>query len=316
MNKGKCIGVDVSKAQLDTSLSEPGQESSFANDPEGIESLTQALLAQTPKLVVLEATGGLERALVAALVSQRLPVAVVNARQVRDFAKATGRFAKTDQIDANILARFGEAIEPAQRPIPDEAAQELSDQLTRRRQLVDMLTMEKNRLKQAPNKAVRQDLKNHIEWLENRVSASEDGLKRAVENSPAWQAKRDLLVEVKGVGDVTALTLLAQLPELGQISRKQIAALVGVSPFNRDSGTMRGKRTVWGGRASVRHVLYMATLTAKTWNPTIKAFHDRLVSNGKCAKVAIVASMRKLLIMLNAMVRDGKRWDPHPAQTT
>ena len=316
MNKGKCIGVDVSKARLDTSMSGVGQESSFANDPEGIESLTQALLAQTPKLVVLEATGGLERALVAMLVSRCLPVAVVNPRQVRDFAKATGRWAKTDQIDANILAHFGEAIGPAQRPIPDEAAQDLSDQLARRRQLVDMLTMEKNRLKQAPNKAVRQDLKKHIEWLENRITASEDGLKQAVANSPAWQAKRDLRVDVKGIGDVTALTLLDQLPELGQIDRRKSAALVGVSPFNRDSGTMRGKRTVWGGRAAVRHVLYMATLTAVNWNPTIKAFYERLVGNGKCAKVALVACMRKLLTMLNAMVRDRKKWEPHPAQTT
>lgn len=310
MKQHDCIGIDVSKAQLDTSLPDMAAASSFANTDEGIATLLDRLSASPPKLVVLEATGGLERALVAALLAAQLPVAVVNPRQVRDFAKASGRLAKTDRIDAQVLARFGQAIAPAQRALPDEAAQAFADQLARRRQLVEMLAMEKTRLKQAPNKAVRKDLKEHIEWLENRLRASQDELRRAVEASPAWQAKRDLLAEVKGVGEVTVLTLIALLPELGQIDRKQIAALVGVAPFNRDSGTMRGKRTVWGGRAAVRQALYMATLSAVRYNPTLKAFYDRLVGKGKAAKVALVACMRKLLTMLNAMLRDGKQWQP------
>lgn len=310
MKQHDCMGIDVSKAQLDTSLPDMATASSFANTDEGIATLLDRLSASPPKLVVLEATGGLERALVAALLAAQLPVAVVNPRQVRDFAKASGRLAKTDRIDAQVLARFGQAIAPAQRALPDEAAQAFADQLARRRQLVEMLAMEKTRLKQAPNKAVRKDLKEHIEWLENRLRASQDELRRAVEASPAWQAKRDLLAEVKGVGEVTVLTLIALLPELGQIDRKQIAALVGVAPFNRDSGTMRGKRTVWGGRAAVRQALYMATLSAVRYNPTLKAFYDRLVGKGKAAKVALVACMRKLLTMLNAMLRDGKQWQP------
>lgn len=314
MNTNEYIGIDVSKARLDTSLL--GAESSFTNDGEGIDALVLALTTHAPKLVVLEATGGLERALIAALVARGLPVAVVNPRQVRDFAKATGQLAKTDRIDAQMLARFGQAIEPAQRPLPDETAQAFTDQLVRRRQLVEMLAMEKTRLKQAPDKAVRQDLKKHIEWLERRLRASEDGLRRAVEASPVWQAKRDLMAEVNGVGNVTVLTLIAQLPELGQINRKQIASLVGIAPFNRDSGTLRGRRTVWGGRAAVRHTLYMATLSAVRSNPPLKAFYQRLKSKGKASKVALVACMRKLLTMLNAMLRDNKKWDPKPAMTS
>ena len=308
------IGIDVSKARLDTSLC--GVESAFANDDEGIEALTRCLTARSPKLVVLEATGGLERSLVAALLAAQLPVAVVNPRQVRDLAKASGRLAKTDRIDAQMLARFGRAIEPAQRPLPDETAQAFADQLARRRQLVEMLAMEKTRLKQSPDREVRKDLKEHIEWLEKRLRASQDGLRRSVEASPAWQAKRDLLLEVKGVGEITVLTLIALLPELGRIDRKQIAALVGVAPFNRDSGTMQGRRTVWGGRAAVRQALYMATLTAVQWNPVLKAFYQRLVGKGKAAKVALVACMRKLLTMLNAMLRDGKKWAPRDIAAT
>ena len=314
METGKYIGIDVSKAQLDTSLPDP--ESRFVNDVEGAELLANALVAHSPTLVVLEATGGLERTLVATLLARSLPVAVVNPRQVRDFAKASGRLAKTDRIDAQMLARFGEAIQPAQRPLPDEAAQAFTDQLARRRQLVEMLAMEKTRLKQTPDRVVRRDLKEHIEWLQNRLRASEDGLRHAVESSPAWQAKRDLLGEVKGVGETTVMTLIAQLPELGQIDRKQIASLVGVAPFNRDSGTLRGRRTVWGGRAAVRQTLYMATLTAVRWNPPLKAFYERLRNKGKAPKVALVACMRKLLTMLNAMLRDGKKWAPPSAVAT
>lgn len=303
------VGIDVSKARLDVHPRQADQVSAYGNDEEGIAQLLQALSSTSPRLIVLEATGGLERALVAALLAATLPVAVVNPRQVRDFAKASGRLAKTDRIDAQVLAQFARAIEPVQRALPDEAAQAFADQLTRRRQLVEMLAMEKTRLKQAPNKWVRQDIKKHIEWLENRLRASEDGLRRAVEDSPAWQAKRDLLGEVKGIGEVTVLTLIGALPELGHLDRKQIAALVGVAPFNRDSGTLRGKRTVWGGRAVVRQVLYMATLAAVRHNPVLKAFYVRLRGNGKVAKVALVACMRKLLTILNAMMRDRKPFD-------
>lgn len=306
------VGIDVCKARLDVHHGQTEQASAYGNDEEGIVQLLQVLSSAPPRLIVLEATGGLERALVAALLAKGLAVAVVNPRQVRDFAKASGRWAKTDRIDARVLAHFAKAIEPTQRPLPDEAAQAFTDQLTRRRQLVEMLAMEKMRLKQAPNKLVRKDIKKHIEWLENSLRASDEGLRRAVEESPIWQAKRDLLSEVKGVGDVTALTLIGALPELGRLDRKQIAALVGVAPFNRDSGTLRGKRTVWGGRAVVRQVLYMATLSAVRFNPILKAFYTRLRGNGKAAKVALVACMRKLLTILNAMVRDGRRWSPPP----
>jgi transposase len=303
-------GIDVSKARLDMHEGQAHRDATFSNDEAGIAALVGYARLIAPRLLVLEATGGLERALVATLLAAGLPVAVVNPRQVRDFARASGRLAKTDRIDARVLAAFARAIQPVQRSLPDEAAQAFADQLTRRRQLVEMLAMEKNRLKQAPNKLVRQDLKKHIEWLQNRLRASEDGLRQAVEHSPAWQATRDLLAEVKGVGEVTVLTLIGLLPQLGQLDRKQIAALVGVAPFNRDSGTLRGRRTVWGGRAAVRQVLYMATLSAVRCNPVLKAFYTRLRGNGKAAKVALVACMRKLLTILNAMLRDGRKWNP------
>lgn len=308
-SSNRYIGIDVSKARLDTSLND-GEEASFSNDETGIAAMVERFRAKSPDLVVMEATGGLERIAAAALAAAHVPVAVVNPRQVRDFAKATGRLAKTDRMDAEVLAHFAEAIRPAQRPIPDEAAQDFAEQLARRRQLVEMLAAEKVRLKQSVGKAVRKDLKQHIVWLEKRLHASEDGLRQLIESSPAWQAKRDLLAEVKGVGDVATMTLLALLPELGTLGRKPIAALVGLAPFNRDSGAMRGRRTVWGGRAAVRHVLYMATLTAVRHNPVLKAFYERLRQRGKPAKVAIVAAMRKLLTMLNAMLRDNAHWNP------
>lgn len=303
------IGIDVSKARLDTSLDD-GKAASFANDEAGIAALIERLKARSPTLIVLEATGGYERSVTAGLAAARLPVAVVNPRQVRDFAKATGRLAKTDRLDAQVLAHFAQAIQPAQRPIPDEAAQEFAEQLARRRQLVEMLSAEKVRLKQALGKVVRKNVKEHIAWLEKRLHASEDGLRQLIEDSPVWQAKRDLLSEVKGVGSVATMTLLALLPELGTLGRKPIAALVGLAPFNRDSGTLRGRRTVWGGRAVVRQALYMAALSAVRHNPALKAFYTRLRERGKRPKVAIVAAMRKLLTMLNAMLRDNAHWNP------
>lgn len=301
------IGIDVAKAHLDVSL-EDGHAQRVSHDAAGIAELKQRLVAVAPKLIVLEATGGLERPVTAELVAAGLPVAVVNPRQVRDFAKATGRLAKTDRMDAGTLAHFARAIQPAQRPIPTAAAQALADQLLRRRQLVGMLSMEQTRLHQATGQVVRKDIQAHIGWLQKRLHASEDRLHQLVEESPAWQAKRDLLCEVKGVGEVTVITVLALLPELGTLGRKPAAALVGLAPFNRDSGTLRGRRTVWGGRAAVRHVLYMATLSAVRHNPTLKVFYQRLRGRGKPPKVALVACMRKLLIILNAMLRDHTHW--------
>jgi transposase len=306
------VGIDVSKARLDVYVSALDRLSAFDNDEMGLAALAKQMMEQAPTLIVLEATGGLERALVAQLLAAKLPVAVVNPRQVRDFARAMGRLAKTDGLDARVLAQFAAAVQPAQRPLPDEAAQDFADQLARRRQLVEMLVMEKNRLQQSPNKVVRVDIKKHIQWLQNRLRATEDGLRRSVEQSPAWQAQRDLLGAVKGIGDITALTLIGELPELGRLDRKGIAALVGVAPLNRDSGTLRGQRRVWGGRAVVRQALYMATLSAIRFNPAIRVFHQRLRMAGKAKKVAIVACMRKLLTMLNAMVRDKTPWRDPP----
>lgn len=309
------VGIDVCKARLDVHQSLGQSAGSYANEDDGIGALIATLHTTAPTLIVLEATGGLERALVARLLAAGLPVAVVNPRQVRDFAKASGRLAKTDALDARVLAQFAQAIRPAQRGLPDEAAQDFADQLTRRRQLVDMLTTEKMRRKQSPNKRVRRDIDKHVEWLQNRLRASEEGLRQAVEASPAWQAERDLLSEVQGLGEITALTLIACVPELGHLDRKRIAALVGVAPLNRDSGTWRGRRAIWGGRAEVRRVLYMATLSAIRHNPTVKAFYTRLRAAGKVAKVAIVACMRKWLTQLNAMLRDRTHWNAHLAKT-
>jgi transposase len=303
------VGVDVSKARLDVFISQGEQVLAFANDDLGQQAMVDCLNPLALTQVVVEATGGLQRALVAKLVAAALPVVVVNPRQVRDFAKSLGQLAKTDRVDARILALFGERIRPAIRELPSPETQALADQLARRTQLVEMLTMEKNRLKQAQNGAVRKNIKKHIEWLERQLRANESGLREAVEGSSAWQAKRDLLGEVKGVGEITSLSMIGLLPELGTLDRKQIVALVGVAPFARDSGTLRGRRTVWGGRAAVRSVLYMATLTAVRWNPVLRAFYTRLRAAGKLKKVAIVACMRKLLTILNAMVRDGKHFD-------
>ena len=314
-SEGCWVGVDVSKATLDICVSHPDQALSVTNDSAGIQTLIGMLHDLHPPLVVLEATGGLERAVVAELLVAQLPVAVVNPRQVRRFAEALGYLAKTDRLDARVLAHFAAAIQPPTRALPDAQTQALAEQVARRRQLVEMLTMEKNRLLQTPYAAVRQDIQAHIEWLQQRLKNTERGLRDAVEASPAWQAKADLLREVQGLGEVSILTLIADLPELGTLNRKQIAALVGVAPLNRDSGTLRGRRCVWGGRAEVRQTLYMATLSAVRYNPILRAFYTRLRNAGKMAKVALVACMRKLLTILNAMLRDQAPWDEHHGKT-
>jgi transposase len=262
-----------------------------------------------PTLVVLEATGGYETDVVAALALAGLPVAVVNPRQVRDFAKALGRLAKTDAIDATVLAQFGARVQPEPRPLPDAAHQALAALVTRRRQLVEMLTAERHRLPLAHGR-IKQNLQAHIHWLEQQIHASNEDLRTCIRDSALWRATEQLLRSVPGIGPTTAACLLADLPELGRLTRRQVAALAGVAPLNRDSGTRRGLRTIWGGRAAVRGALYMATLVATRHNPVIRAFYQRLCAAGKPRKVAIIAAMRKLLTILNAMLKAQRPWQP------
>lgn len=305
------VGIDISKNFLDVFVSGSVTLQRYANDAPGRAQLATDMLALVPNLIVAEATGGLERLLIAELAAQKLPLVLVNPRQVRDFAKASGQLAKTDALDARVLAAFGIAIRPAIRPLPDEQALELADLVGRRRQLVDMMVAEKLRLQQAVGKTLRRDIKLHIQWLEKRLRASDAGLNDAIQKSEIWRAKDDLLAEVKGIGPVCRITLLALLPELGLLNRKQIAALVGVAPFNRDSGYYRGTRRVWGGRSEVRKVLYMATLSAiRSHNEVVYSFYRRLKEQGKPGKVAVVACMRKLLTILNAMLRDQAHFRP------
>jgi len=308
------VGLDVSKATLDIAMRPTEEQWQLPHTEEGIRDLVTRLAGVHPSLIVLEATGGLEVSLVAALAMAKLPVAVVNPRQVRDFARATGKLAKTDRLDAQVLAHFAQAVHPTPRPLPDAGLQALEGLLTRRRQVVGMLTAEKNRLASA-RPPVRQDIQDHIAWLEQRRAKLDAELRHTLHASPLWREKDDLLQSVPGVGPVLSLTLLAELPELGTLDRKQIAALVGVAPLNRDSGTLRGRRTVWGGRARVRATLYMAALVASRCNPVIMAFYQRLCSAGKPKKVALTACMRKLLTILNAMLEHHVPWQPHHAPT-
>jgi transposase len=303
------VGIDVSKASLDVAITPAASAWSVRNDSAGITKLVDRLTPIAPKLIVLEATGGWELACVSELVATHLPVVVVNPRQVRDFAKATGRLAKTDAIDAQVLAQFAATVQPAIRVIPDAAARELKELVTRRRQLTAMLVAERNRLQLALPR-LRTDLRAHIRWLEARLKRLDVELKATIQTSPAWQATTDLLQSVPGIGPMVAATIVAELPELGSLNRKQVAALVGVAPLNRDSGTLRGKRVVWGGRAPVRAALYMGTLVATRYNPAIAKFYTRLKNAGKTAKVALTACMRKLLTMLNTMVKHQTPWDP------
>lgn len=302
------VGIDISKAHLDLAVV-PGEEPArrWPHDAAGMAGLVEQMQALSPALIVLEATGGLEVTVTGELARAGLPVVVVNPRQVREFARASGVLAKTDRIDAQVLARFGEAVRPQVRELKDEQTQELEALVTRRRQLVEMLAMEKNRRRGA-RKRVRRDIDAHIRFLERRLSDTDTELRGLIADSPLWREHEDLLRSVPGVGRVMSLTLLASLPELGRLNRRQIAALVGVAPFNRDSGQWRGHRTVWGGRAQVRAVLYMATVSAVRCNPVIAPFYQRLRAAGKPPKVALTACMRKLLTILNAMVRSRTAW--------
>jgi transposase len=313
------IGIDVAKAELVVAARPSGERWTVANDERGVKTLVDRLMQEKPELIVLEATGGYELLAVAAIAAAALPVVVVNPRQVRDFARATGQLAKTDRIDADVLALFGDRVRPALRPIADEDARELDALLARRRQLLEMLHSEKNRLGQVfgrGQRLVKKSLKAHITFLERELRMADTDLGTMVRESPAWRERDDLLQSVPGVGRVVSLTLLAELPELGKLSRREIAKLVGVAPLSRDSGTFRGRRFVHGGRATVRAALYMAALVATRRNAVIRAFYRRLVAAGKPKKLALVACMRKLLTMLNVMVRTNTRWQaPETAAT-
>jgi len=302
------VGIDVAKASMDMAVHQSQQRWSFSNDDEGISKAVCCLRELAPALIVMEATGGIELPLAAALAAAGLPVAVVNPRQVRDFARATGKLAKTDAIDAQVIAHFAAALKPTPHPLPGAQAQEFDAILTRRRQVVEMLTAERNRLSSAPSKAVREHIKAHIGWLERELANINSDLGRRVRQSPVWREKDALLRSVPGVGPVLSFTFLADLPELGALDRKQIAALVGVAPLNHDSGALRGKRAIWGGRATVRAVLYMSALAATRYNPVIRAFYRRLCAAGKEKKVALTACMRKLLTILNAIVKHQTPW--------
>jgi transposase len=308
------VGIDVAKAQLDIALRPTGEQWTVPTDPGGLATLVARLQAVRPTLIVLEATGGLERPAIVALATAGLPVVMVNPRQVRDFARATGQLAKTDALDARALAHFAEAVRPTPRPIPDAQTQELRALLGRRQQLIAMRTAEQNRLTGVAGR-LRTDIEAHITWLNARLATLDDDLDTALRASPLWRENDDLLQSVPGIGPVCARTFLLELPELGTLSRQQIAALVGVAPLNCDSGTMRGRRTIWGGRARVRAVLYMGTLVATRHNPRITMFYERLLAAGKTKKVALTACMHKLLTILNAMLKHRTPWQPQEVQS-
>lgn len=301
------VGIDVSKEKLDVAVRPSGELMSFSNDEDGISVMVDFIKPFSPLLIVFEATGGLETASVGMLAAKGLPVVVINPRQVRDFAKATGRLAKTDAIDAHVIARFGEAVRPEVRPLKDEETKRLAALITRRRQIVEMITAEKNRLSRTTPWTFK-DIKSHVAWLEKCLKKADKNLNDLLRKSPVWREKDDILQSTPGVGPVLSMTLLSNLPELGALNRKQIAALVGVAPLNRDSGSFRGKRMIWGGRASIRSVLYMSVTCAIRFNPVIKKFYQRLRDAGKLHKVAMTACMRKLLVILNTMIKNRTCW--------
>lgn len=308
-DRSQYVGIDVSKATLDVAI---GDEKPFqvSNSREGLDPLLARLRSHEVALIVLEATGGLEAICAATLAAAGFPVAVINPRQARDFAKATGKLAKTDAIDATVLVAFGIALRPEPRTLPDEATRELDALLDRRRQLVGMQTMEKNRLSGSVPAAVRSDLEAHLSWLEQHIAEVDGRLEQRIRFSPMWRAKDELLRSIPGIGPVVSRTLLAALPELGRLDRRQIAALVGLAPMADDSGQHRGARRIQGGRSWVRSVLYMAALTARRYNPVLRAFADRLAAAGKRPKVILAAVSRKLLVIANAVLRGKKAWDP------
>jgi transposase len=302
------VGIDVSKAHLDVHVLPSGESFRVGHDDVGFVTLIARVRPLTPTVVVLEATGGYEGTVAAALVGAGLPVAVINPRQIRDFARATGQLAKTDALDARVIALFAEAVRPIARPLPDDQARALGDLVARRRQLVDMLTAEQNRHRLLRDRGLQRDLEAHITWLGAALGRLEADLTTLIRSTPIWREADELLRSVPGVGPVTSCALIADLPELGHLDRRRIAALAGLAPVARDSGTFRGRRMIVGGRAHVRRSLYMATVAAIKYNPVIRAFFHRLVAAGRPGKVAVIAAMRKLLTILNAMLRDRRPW--------
>lgn len=304
------VGIDVSKDTL-VIHSIPDEEAlQVVYDDAGIEAACRRLVELAPTLIVLEATGGLEVRVATELAARGLPVAVVNPRQVRDYAKSTGELAKTDRLDAAMLSQFAKAVRPAVRPLKDSDTRELDDLVTRRRQLIDMRVQETQRLERAASKLSRKSLKTHIAWLDKRIGDIEDDMQRRLRASDVWRVKDDLLNSIPGIAAVTTTTMLAKCPELGQLNRHAIAKLIGVAPLASDSGKHRGRRFVWGGRAEVRAVLYMAAVSAMRYNPVIRAFAKRLKAAGKPGKVVVVACMRKLLIIMNAVLKNQTPWSP------
>ena len=304
------VGIDVAKDRLDVHVRPSGEAFAVERDGKGLDELVARLRGRDVALIVLEATGGFETTVTAALCAVGLPLMVANPRQVRDFARATGKLAKTDAIDAAVIAHFADAVRPEPRPVPDAEARALGELLTRRRQIVEMMTAERNRRKRLADRRMIKSIDRLLKALQRELSDLEEALDDTIRGTPAWRETEDLLKSVPGIGDVTARVLIAHLPELGTLDRKKIAALVGVAPFNRDSGTLRGKRTIWGGRANVRAALYMAALVASRYNPTLSRFYQRLLQAGKPKKVALTAVMRKLLTILNAIIRDQTPWQP------
>ena len=305
------VGIDVCKSRLDVHVLPCGEVWTFGHDLAGLEDLMGRLKSLPVGVVVLEATGKVEVFAAATLSNAGLPVAVVNPRQIRDFARATGRLAKTDRIDAAVIARFGEAVKPAVRTVANALSRLLAELIARRRQLGGMITAEKNRLSRTQDRALRTSVRSHIHWLQTALADLDVQMTTIIRNSPIWREKEDLLRSVPGIGQVVSRTLIAELAELGHLCRKEIASLVGVAPINRDSGSLRGRRSVWGGRPTVRRALYMAALVATRRNVVIRRFYQRLRSAGKSPKVALVACMRKLHVILNAMVRTGQPWQPN-----
>lgn len=309
-------GIDVSKARLDVAVRPDHPQWALANEEAQFGDLASRLTDLGVELVVLEATGGLEMPVASALAVAGFQVAVVNPRQVRDFAKATGRLAKTDRIDADLIAHFGQAVHPVARPLPDEDLRQLRDLVTRRRQLLDLKVAETNRRKTARSEATRASIDAVLKTLKQQVSSIQAEIEQLIGSRPEWKQRAQLLTSAPGVGITTAAVLLAELPELGATNRGEVAALAGVAPLNRDSGTIQGRRSIWGGRASIRSVLYMAAIVGSRHNPVLSAFYQRLLSHGKAKKVALAACMRKLLLLLNAMVRSNTPWRPTSAVAT
>lgn len=301
------VGIDVSKSTLDIAVYPTEKFFCVPNNQSGLDKLIKEIRDIQPELIVLESTGGYESFAASTLHVAGLPVVIINARQIRDFAKSVGKLAKTDAIDALVIARFAKAVRPDVRPLKDSINQELTALVTRRRQIVEMIVAETNRLARAP-KRNRRDIQAHIHWLQKRLSQINTDIKGEIRNSPVWREKDQILQSAPGVGPTTSAMLISSVPELGQLNRKKIAALIGVAPLNCDSGRFKGRRKIWGGRAHVRSALYMSTLSAIQFNPIIRQFYHRLKEAGKCTKVAMVACMRKQLIILNAMVRDQAKW--------